>query len=179
MSSSSLFITKYSQTFCLPQEWSLPDSIIYYITKNPSSAKAHHKSIQTCKYFFVKNSIIVADSLHICHYNEGDVIWLENEKEHFQLANVSKKKLWITSEFANFAQTPQNIVSSVLPSIYRSEAKSLRLINQVLSFKQFLFITSKVESIFVGDITVTNPNGSIAPLEKLVEALPTVTDFQM
>uniref|UniRef100_A0A914PG81 Uncharacterized protein n=1 Tax=Panagrolaimus davidi TaxID=227884 RepID=A0A914PG81_9BILA len=45
------------------QTWSLPDSIIYYIAKNPSNAKAWQKLIQCCKYFFAKNPILVIDEL--------------------------------------------------------------------------------------------------------------------
>uniref|UniRef100_A0A914NYM6 Uncharacterized protein n=1 Tax=Panagrolaimus davidi TaxID=227884 RepID=A0A914NYM6_9BILA len=46
------------------QNWSLSYLIIGYITKNPSNAKAWEKLIQSCKYFFAKNPIIVADYLN-------------------------------------------------------------------------------------------------------------------
>uniref|UniRef100_A0A914PTV5 Uncharacterized protein n=1 Tax=Panagrolaimus davidi TaxID=227884 RepID=A0A914PTV5_9BILA len=45
------------------QNWPFRDSLINYITKNPSNAKAWKKLIQSCKYFFAKNPIYVIDKL--------------------------------------------------------------------------------------------------------------------
>uniref|UniRef100_A0AC34FN25 Uncharacterized protein n=1 Tax=Panagrolaimus sp. ES5 TaxID=591445 RepID=A0AC34FN25_9BILA len=45
------------------QEFSLPDSIMHYMAMNPKNAKIYQKLIRSCKYFFVKNQILVISSL--------------------------------------------------------------------------------------------------------------------
>uniref|UniRef100_A0A914P6M7 Uncharacterized protein n=1 Tax=Panagrolaimus davidi TaxID=227884 RepID=A0A914P6M7_9BILA len=45
------------------QNFSMPDSVTFYMAKNPKTAELYQKVIQTCKYFFAKNSILVISSL--------------------------------------------------------------------------------------------------------------------
>ena len=52
---SSSFSTPY------PQQFSLPPSIIYYILMSPCSYKGYENLQQTCKHFFAKNPLIIAD----------------------------------------------------------------------------------------------------------------------
>uniref|UniRef100_A0AC34FGX2 Uncharacterized protein n=1 Tax=Panagrolaimus sp. ES5 TaxID=591445 RepID=A0AC34FGX2_9BILA len=45
------------------REWSLPDSIMYYMAMNPKSAEVYQKLVKSCKYFYIKNPIVVVPDL--------------------------------------------------------------------------------------------------------------------
>uniref|UniRef100_A0AC34FWQ4 Uncharacterized protein n=1 Tax=Panagrolaimus sp. ES5 TaxID=591445 RepID=A0AC34FWQ4_9BILA len=47
------------------QEWSLPDSFMYYIAMNPKSAEVYQKLVKSCKFFYIKNPILVVPRLLI------------------------------------------------------------------------------------------------------------------
>ena len=53
--------SEFTFTSPRPQCFSLPRPLINYITHHPFSSKGYKKLQQTCKYFFAKNKIIVAD----------------------------------------------------------------------------------------------------------------------
>ena len=49
----------------IPQRFSIPSSFIYYMAKNPTSLPVYQKLIQSCKYFFAKNPIIVVFNIPV------------------------------------------------------------------------------------------------------------------
>uniref|UniRef100_A0A914PBQ5 Uncharacterized protein n=1 Tax=Panagrolaimus davidi TaxID=227884 RepID=A0A914PBQ5_9BILA len=57
------------------QNFSMPDSFVFYIAKNPKTWKLYQKMVKTCKYFFVKNPILVIDK----HLNYYDSQWTIEE----------------------------------------------------------------------------------------------------
>uniref|UniRef100_A0A914PL00 Uncharacterized protein n=1 Tax=Panagrolaimus davidi TaxID=227884 RepID=A0A914PL00_9BILA len=95
-SNASKFSSKHVQfysTYFSRQNFSLPNNIIYYILKNPKSAKFYQKMVQSCKYFFIKNPIIVIDTkLWFCDENR----W-ETESKQYDITKVTCK-FWITGD---------------------------------------------------------------------------------
>uniref|UniRef100_A0AC35FQY5 Uncharacterized protein n=1 Tax=Panagrolaimus sp. PS1159 TaxID=55785 RepID=A0AC35FQY5_9BILA len=156
-----------------PQNWSLPDSVIYYIAKNPSNAKAWQKLIQSCKYYFTKNPVFVIDSLSICWQN----MWkasLNGFQKDLAFANLPCK-LWIINEISQpFNECSSKCISSIVPNIYKCDATILNLAGQIISYNEFLFLSTNVENIVLDCVTVKNENGTIVPLENLVKVLPKV-----
>uniref|UniRef100_A0A914QC17 Uncharacterized protein n=1 Tax=Panagrolaimus davidi TaxID=227884 RepID=A0A914QC17_9BILA len=161
------------------QNWLLPDSIIYYITKTPSNAKAWEELIQSCKYFFAKNPIIVAD---ILNFSQGWEVFTNTSAGRLQKRippkNVSYK-LWITETLRIYGAN-RKYVSSIISQIYRCDATELHLNGQILSFKEFLFFSRNVEVLRLGFTgthdnknytVVKNEDGTIVPLEQLVKTL--------
>uniref|UniRef100_A0A914PUS2 Uncharacterized protein n=1 Tax=Panagrolaimus davidi TaxID=227884 RepID=A0A914PUS2_9BILA len=162
----------------LRQNWSLPDSIIYSITKNPSNSKAWQKLIQSCKYFFFKNPNFVIRKLSF-HCNGKWEISLNKVKIQFSgFTNISCK-FWLTYKFdiCSCNSTPET-VSSLISRLYRCDVKKLILDEQNISFNEFLFLTSNVENIKLRHVIVKNEEGSIVPLEKLVKVLPKIKEFE-
>jgi hypothetical protein len=157
-----------------PQNWSLPDSLIYYITKTPSNAKGWQKLIQRCKYFFSKNPIIVADCLD---FSQGCVASTGRHEKRIPSNNVSYK-LWIAEKLRIYEANP-NCVSSFIPQIYRCDAKKLILYGPILSYNEFLFFSRNVEVLHLYYSRVENGYGTVAmnedrtivPLENLVKTL--------
>uniref|UniRef100_A0A914QVL6 Uncharacterized protein n=1 Tax=Panagrolaimus davidi TaxID=227884 RepID=A0A914QVL6_9BILA len=172
-----------------PQQWSLPDNTIYYITTNPLSAKVYQKLTKTCKYFYSKNPITVCAELNSnSEENKKDedkefLLWLEQNAFDFNCRwedgirkfidlNTIPDKLWITDNIEIFdtdLTEKQNLISFIFPKIYRCDIKSLCLQDQNISFSQFLFLSSNVESLHFGNVIVKNKDENIVSLEKLVE----------
>ena len=90
---------KWPGSAAAKQHFSLPDSIIYYIAMNPSTPEVYNKLVQTCKYFFEKQPIIVAakliDGKTICSKKKCDA----DQKCCVKIdINKSSSKLWLTDE---------------------------------------------------------------------------------
>uniref|UniRef100_A0AC34G2F0 Uncharacterized protein n=1 Tax=Panagrolaimus sp. ES5 TaxID=591445 RepID=A0AC34G2F0_9BILA len=54
---------RFLASYRAKQNWSLSDSIIYYMAKNPKNANIYLKLVKSCKHFFVKNPIIIVERL--------------------------------------------------------------------------------------------------------------------
>uniref|UniRef100_A0A914QT93 Uncharacterized protein n=1 Tax=Panagrolaimus davidi TaxID=227884 RepID=A0A914QT93_9BILA len=156
------FFAKYFR-----QNFSLPDSILHHIAKNPKTWKLYQKMIRTCKYFFVKNPILVIRCLS---HNKGD------EWSADQLLidlNKLKCKFWVTEEISVFPVVEdynQNVLSSIIPKLYKCDVIFLNLTGQTISYCDLSFVISDAEKINFEDVTLKDENGEILPLEKLIEA---------
>uniref|UniRef100_A0AC34G6Y7 Uncharacterized protein n=1 Tax=Panagrolaimus sp. ES5 TaxID=591445 RepID=A0AC34G6Y7_9BILA len=159
------------------QNFSLPDSIMFYVSQNPTSSKVYEKMIQSCKYFFVKNPILVYSIFYLKYENEWFTFF---KRKPADFKNLSCK-IWITdglSVYDRSLSTDKTFISSIVPKVYQSDIKKFCLQNQSISFNDFIFLTSKCETItFLDGISVKNEDCSIVPLEKLVEVLPKLTDL--
>uniref|UniRef100_A0AC34FK42 Uncharacterized protein n=1 Tax=Panagrolaimus sp. ES5 TaxID=591445 RepID=A0AC34FK42_9BILA len=171
-SKRDLFLSTYRRR----QDWSLPESIIYYMAKNPKNAEVYLKLVQSCKYFFVMNPIIVAKNLK---FNYKDQEWeasSKNDRKCIDLKNNSTK-FWITDVFDNCLYKATPNLASIIPHLYQVDVKKLCLTSDVISFTDFLFLSSNVEDLIVRNVKITNIDDTPVSLEKLVEVLPNLKNF--
>uniref|UniRef100_A0A914Q860 Uncharacterized protein n=1 Tax=Panagrolaimus davidi TaxID=227884 RepID=A0A914Q860_9BILA len=171
---STIFPTKhlhFKEPFCR-QNWLFRDSLINYITKNPSNSKAWQKLIQSCKYFFAKNPVFVFDKLE--YKSKKWMVSLNETKKRIDFTKILIK-LWITDKF-NASNGPQKSVLSIIPKLYKCDAKYLSLMNDVIPYKDFLFLSSNLEQIVFHNIIVKNENDEIIPFEKLFAVLPKIKE---
>uniref|UniRef100_A0AC35GW92 Uncharacterized protein n=1 Tax=Panagrolaimus sp. PS1159 TaxID=55785 RepID=A0AC35GW92_9BILA len=148
------------------QNWSLPDSIIFYIAKNPCSAKLFQKLVQMCKYFFIKNPIIIIKQFY---KNEKLEAVLEKIEKRIILSNIISYKFWVTNDRI---RPTSKIISSIIPYIYKVDVKKIFVYGQNISFNDFICFSKNVECISFINTNLKNENDSNIPLEKLVETLP-------
>uniref|UniRef100_A0A914R6G5 Uncharacterized protein n=1 Tax=Panagrolaimus davidi TaxID=227884 RepID=A0A914R6G5_9BILA len=152
------FMAKYYQ-----QNFSLPDSVIFYVAKNPKTAELYLKMVKTCKYFFVKNPIIIIPHLDVDggEYRCGRVP-----------LNLTKYncKCWITDKIvaSAFLCGSKNIFSPVIPKLYQCDAKNLFLYFHVLSFNDLSLLISSAERIIFHNVVVKYADSSYVPLEDIV-----------
>uniref|UniRef100_A0AC34G6F4 Uncharacterized protein n=1 Tax=Panagrolaimus sp. ES5 TaxID=591445 RepID=A0AC34G6F4_9BILA len=169
---------RFLSTYRRDQEWSLPESIIHYMAMNPKNADVYQKMIQSCKYFFLKNPIIVVERF-VSGGNEDRTValFVYNDQERIKFPHVSSK-FWITDEFKTYMReiNQKPISSSLYTTFYRVDCKELKLNCGEISFDAFLFLASNVEDIHLGHTVVKNEDGSIVPFEKLIKLLPHVTN---
>uniref|UniRef100_A0AC34FJM4 DUF38 domain-containing protein n=1 Tax=Panagrolaimus sp. ES5 TaxID=591445 RepID=A0AC34FJM4_9BILA len=151
------------------QSFSLPDSIMHYIAMNPSSAEAYEKLVQSCKYFFVKNSILVLSSLNC--FSNGCETLINGEWKDIDLIN-NPNKLWITDRFNVKFNNDNTSASSIIPKFFHCNVKNLIVWEQIISYDEFMVLTANVERLEFIRATVKYDDGTIVPFEKLVDQLP-------
>uniref|UniRef100_A0A914PEC7 Ribosomal protein S3 n=1 Tax=Panagrolaimus davidi TaxID=227884 RepID=A0A914PEC7_9BILA len=148
---------QFFKSFISRQNWSLPNSIIYYILKNPSTSKVYQKLIQSCKYFFIKNPILIINQkLYIAIKT-----YLPYPKE-IDFKNITSK-LWIKNEINISSRNGDEgyRASSIVPKIFKCDAQRLILMKQIISFKELLFLASNVQKIIL-DCTIKNKHTTIS-----------------
>uniref|UniRef100_A0A914QRM5 Uncharacterized protein n=1 Tax=Panagrolaimus davidi TaxID=227884 RepID=A0A914QRM5_9BILA len=164
-SSRAKFFAKYFR-----QNFALPDSIIHYIAKNPKTWMLYQKIIRTCKYFFVKNPILVVPLLSYIH----DDVWVVDADVELLIdLNKIKCKFWVTEEFdvlPGVNDYNPNILSSNILKLYKCDVIFLFLICQTISYNDLSFFISVAEEIGFKDVNLKDENGKILPLEKIIEA---------
>uniref|UniRef100_A0AC34G2K4 Uncharacterized protein n=1 Tax=Panagrolaimus sp. ES5 TaxID=591445 RepID=A0AC34G2K4_9BILA len=184
--SKNVIPSKKARSYC-PQLFSIPDSVIYYITKNPATLKLYKSIVKTCKYFFAKNPILIIPLLQAWH-NSGNE---KDKKQEWKISfnensvdfdKISAAKLWITDgiEVQNEIENRSDpfFSSTILPKIYQCDITSFEINNQNLSFKDFCFITSNVGQIpHLEGLTIKYDNGKVVPLEKILEVFPELSEF--
>uniref|UniRef100_A0A914QZU3 Uncharacterized protein n=1 Tax=Panagrolaimus davidi TaxID=227884 RepID=A0A914QZU3_9BILA len=159
-------------------DFDFPDSVIFYIAKNPTSAKLYKKLIETCKYFFWKNPILVT---YYLTYKDNEMKASFSEYKRPICSKNVPYKFWVTGSCNTGSDAnssfKNDLFSSFLPRIYRCEIDVLTLHDQKLTTDEFLFITAKTGGVRFSDLTVVNRDGKEIAFEKLVELIPEVHSF--
>ena len=164
----------------IKQQFLLPEAFVFYIAKNPPSPEVYNKLIRCCKYFWVKNPVITLNSLRRFCNEECWRTFNINGCEKLQKFNIEtlNEKLWIHRSL-NVGDGHKSMASSLIPKIYRCNLTSLDLSNQNLSFDEFIKFTSSgsLEILYINETIVKNDDGSIVPIEILIEHLPNLQAF--
>uniref|UniRef100_A0A914QDM8 Uncharacterized protein n=1 Tax=Panagrolaimus davidi TaxID=227884 RepID=A0A914QDM8_9BILA len=154
------------------QDFAFRDSIMHYIAKNPKSVKLYQKLVQSCKYFFLKNPILILYELRYTNFGWGAMSEAKDGWKGLDINNISSK-FWITEGFYGFTGS-NHLVSSMIPKLYKCDAKWLDLVNQIITFDELLFLASNAEHFDSDGVVVKYGDDSVVPLEKVVEALPKI-----
>lgn len=158
---------RFYSSYC-NQNFVLPDSVIFYIAKNPKNAKMYLKMIQTCKYFFVKNPFLVVPNL----------IYADSKWNVGSFDNVACK-FWAIYQLQIQSSISSDFGSFLIPKMYQCDVKNFSLFSQIIFYKEFLFLSSSVEFIHCRNVTVKYDDGKMVELEKLVEAATKVQYFRL
>jgi hypothetical protein len=173
-SKRSRFYESYHQ-----QTFPLPDTIMHYITKYPKSPNGYQKLVKSCKHFFAENPIIIFS--HLLFYSIRWTTYSNDVPKDVNLKNVSSK-FWITKWFlvsTHDDATNFNVLSSIVPKIYKSEAEWLTITNQHITFNELLFLSSNVKDLVLKRSSVKYENGSIVPVEKIFEIFEKIKEFTL
>uniref|UniRef100_A0AC34F6F8 Uncharacterized protein n=1 Tax=Panagrolaimus sp. ES5 TaxID=591445 RepID=A0AC34F6F8_9BILA len=152
------------------QNFAFRDSVIHYILQNE---KMYQMLIKCCKYFYHKKSVLVVSDFTY-----------DGNKWQTSLGNLTDLsilpcKLWITFDLTIDKSDNQNLVSSIVPEIFRCDIYYLNLCNQTMVFKDLVAIASCAKDIHLNNVTVKNEDGSIVQLEKLVGTLSEAKHIKM
>uniref|UniRef100_A0A914PWH9 Uncharacterized protein n=1 Tax=Panagrolaimus davidi TaxID=227884 RepID=A0A914PWH9_9BILA len=113
------------------QYYAFPKFVMDYILKNPKSSKLWKKLIQTCKWFFDKNPIVVIPCLHFNKFYKIDGFSTCSTQQCNDVRDRPIKlinapfKLWIT-ELLEIVDLGGAAAKSLIPRIYKCDAEDIR-----------------------------------------------------
>uniref|UniRef100_A0A914P944 Uncharacterized protein n=1 Tax=Panagrolaimus davidi TaxID=227884 RepID=A0A914P944_9BILA len=166
----------------IQQNWSLPNSMIFYIAKNPSSSKVYQKLVQTCKFFFEKNPIIIIENLDTCEdstkyhisQNQNDrVECLENKFECCIKIDLNKlsTKIWITQGLF-IRKHIENSIATIVQKNFRFEILSLGVDDNDIVFDDLKVLDSFAKSVLLYQNSIKYKNGTTVMFDKILELFP-------
>uniref|UniRef100_A0AC34F7M7 Uncharacterized protein n=1 Tax=Panagrolaimus sp. ES5 TaxID=591445 RepID=A0AC34F7M7_9BILA len=156
------------------QYFDFPKFIMDYILEDPKSFKLWKKLIQTCKWFFDKNPIVVISCLHYNDVDEGcrtcsTANCRDLRDRLIALTDTLPFKLWITERLDIHQKNTAAV--GLISHIFKCDFKIIKLFEQKLSFGEFLFFAPKITCLEVAS-WLRDSDGKIVPFEKIVESLP-------
>uniref|UniRef100_A0AC34FN86 Uncharacterized protein n=1 Tax=Panagrolaimus sp. ES5 TaxID=591445 RepID=A0AC34FN86_9BILA len=161
----------------LKQWFALPESIMYYMAKNPCTSEVYLKLIQSCKFFFEKMPLLVAADLHgktkLCPYDEEECG--ENDQGCCVEIDMDKlsNKIWITNMLYLENENISTFTSLIYPKLYRCQKANLTIYGEVIQFDDF-----EKCAPFLTDIDLHNVQTESVMLDKLIELCPKVKTFK-
>jgi hypothetical protein len=161
------------------QYFAFPKFIMDYILKNPNSSKLWRKLIQSCKWFFDKNPIVVIPCLHfdkdykINGFSTCSTQQCNNVRNRpIKLINAPFK-LWIT-ESLDIIDDGGAAANFLIPRIYKCDAEHMKLYNALLTVDEFAFLTPKVLDPYLYATRIFDKNEKPVSFEKVLESLPQI-----
>uniref|UniRef100_A0A914PTY6 Uncharacterized protein n=1 Tax=Panagrolaimus davidi TaxID=227884 RepID=A0A914PTY6_9BILA len=154
------------------QYFAFPKFVMDYIHKNPKSSKLWKKLIQSCKWFFDENPIVVIPCLHFvngCSTCSTQHCYGVHDRP-VALINAPFK-LWIT-ELLEIVDRCAAAARYLIPCIYKCDAEDMRLYNALLTVEEFEFLTRKVLDAVFFAIGIFDKNKRLLKFEKILESLP-------
>uniref|UniRef100_A0A914PB64 Uncharacterized protein n=1 Tax=Panagrolaimus davidi TaxID=227884 RepID=A0A914PB64_9BILA len=167
----------------IQQNWSLPNSIILYIAKNPSSSKVYQILVRTCKFFFETNPIIITAYLDTCK-NSTKYRISQNQNERRKCSqnnfeccikidlNMLSTKIWITRGLY-IQKRIQNSITTIVQKNFRFESFHLSVAENDIIFDDLKFLVSSAKRVFLFENSIKYKNGSIVMLDNILGCLPT------
>uniref|UniRef100_A0A914QNR0 Uncharacterized protein n=1 Tax=Panagrolaimus davidi TaxID=227884 RepID=A0A914QNR0_9BILA len=154
--------------------FAFPKFVMDYILKNPKSWKLWKKLIQSCKWFFDKNSIVVIPCLH---FKDDGFSTCSTQHCNFvsdrPIGLLSAPfKLWITENLD--IEVGGGAVKHLIPRIYKCDAEDMNLVNQLLTVDEFAFLTHKVLDPMLDGTRILDKNEKPLSFEKILERLPQI-----
>uniref|UniRef100_A0A914P670 Uncharacterized protein n=1 Tax=Panagrolaimus davidi TaxID=227884 RepID=A0A914P670_9BILA len=120
--------------------------------------------IQTCKYFFIKNPIIISPNYPYS---------LDLDKSCF-----GKTQFDFSQLICKYRITENFNITSILIKLYKCNAKKVTLKNKVISLNDLSKFTKNAEDICFERVNVKDSDGSIVPFEKIFEAFINAKSFE-
>uniref|UniRef100_A0A914PB78 Uncharacterized protein n=1 Tax=Panagrolaimus davidi TaxID=227884 RepID=A0A914PB78_9BILA len=175
---------------CQLQNFSMPDSIIFYVSKNPSTSKFYQKMTRSCKCLFIKHPIIIVPHLSFSlwykgWYTQGNRPSKDLPYGSTVYLNELTSKIWNTGSltvFGNSSSWP--VVTSYMTQIYQCDATCIYIYKQMFSFNDLMVIASECEMLYLLSVVMVNTDEVVpeteetaVSLEALFKAFPNVKIF--
>uniref|UniRef100_A0A914QSZ2 Uncharacterized protein n=1 Tax=Panagrolaimus davidi TaxID=227884 RepID=A0A914QSZ2_9BILA len=154
------------------QYFAFPKFMMDYIRKNPNSWKLWKKLIQSCKWFFDKNPIVVISCLHYCRINgfstclTAQCTAVHDRRIKFTIAPF---KLWITG-LLEIVSTKSGAAAKCSNRVYKCE--SMFLMFQLLTVDEFEFLTHDLSHLELFGTRILDKSKKLVSFENILERLP-------
>ena len=162
----------------IPQRFTIPSSIVYYMAQNPASAVVYQKLIQSCKYFYPKNPIIVADEI-IFHENKV-VIRTRKEFKFFETFDTKQFfcKFWFVIEVL-ILKMDSLAIEFLHNKMFRTNR--LRFVSVPVVVEQVLTpeVVQSVKTAYFSNTIPEYADGTPVPVQKVLELFPNIECFDL
>uniref|UniRef100_A0AC34G5H4 Uncharacterized protein n=1 Tax=Panagrolaimus sp. ES5 TaxID=591445 RepID=A0AC34G5H4_9BILA len=155
----------YSQIF------SFPESIIFYMAKNPPYAE-NPILVFHCLLFDDTNG------WKTCIRIDGSCPLFVKDRKYRKIdldMDKIQSKIWILFKLQIFS-TP-TLATSLIPKFYNGDIRDLELVGQNISFHDFLFFSKELQRFNLRKSTVVYENGTVVPCEIILAELPKLQIF--
>uniref|UniRef100_A0A914XWM4 Uncharacterized protein n=1 Tax=Panagrolaimus superbus TaxID=310955 RepID=A0A914XWM4_9BILA len=166
----------------IKQHFALPEPIMYYIAKNPSTPEVYKKLVRSCKYFFEKMQILVVGNLYgntkICLNEDcdGDE---RKEKCCFDIDfNKFSNKIWVTNNVCLDEENISTFSSLIFPKLFRWNNIQLHGFADNIMFDDFKKVASFLTDISFVGCRIINDDGNVVMLDKIFEITTNIKDFE-
>uniref|UniRef100_A0A914PRA2 Uncharacterized protein n=1 Tax=Panagrolaimus davidi TaxID=227884 RepID=A0A914PRA2_9BILA len=157
------------------QIFSFRQTFIFYLLKN-ANHRILRKLFASCKYFFAKMQT------PICYHLESSSLeTIRNERLTLQSSSKPEnffKNTFLTGviDIENLNPHKNNFMSSIIPFLYRCEAKHISLEKQTLTFNalKFLIQHGNVVDLRIDGCEIKDENDEYIALEDIIKYLPNV-----
>ena len=169
----------------IPQRFSLPSTFIYYITKNPESPSLYQKLNLSCKYFYSKNPIILADRIQ---FSENKVrIYKAKERLSYStlkflsyaILKVFPKtscKFWITEKAGIYEMN--SLVSKILhENIFQVPVLNFKSVSADLHQLLSPDTAQSLREVNFNKTIFKYADGTLMPVEKIFKFFPNLEVF--
>ena len=187
------------------QSFSLPHVIIYYLTQNPTNPEIWNKLIRACKYFLHTHPVIPLKDLQLMTNtadggNGEEVVWdvLQNRRSnqyetleewvkmetytfgsHVDL-NAVPFKFWLMDR-ARFYSASDAFKYFIRNKVYRFDMGILKMHNLEFEYSDLVLLTRSpaLKEIIFGNPWITDVDGSIVRIEKILETIPNIVNARL
>uniref|UniRef100_A0AC34G318 Uncharacterized protein n=1 Tax=Panagrolaimus sp. ES5 TaxID=591445 RepID=A0AC34G318_9BILA len=166
------------------QNFAFRESLMNYMAKaNGISLDLYVKLIQSCKYFFVKDPVLI---LHCLHFDGEE--WkrcikescLDRETEtEFVKIDFEKIRSKVDARFLKISSTNPDIASSLVSKLYKGNVSCLELQGQRISFDDLLLFSKNFRILELYKSTVFEENGNEVAYERIVSSFRDLKSFHV
>uniref|UniRef100_A0AC34FSH2 Uncharacterized protein n=1 Tax=Panagrolaimus sp. ES5 TaxID=591445 RepID=A0AC34FSH2_9BILA len=161
---------------CIPQVFDIPLTTMKYIWTNPSSPEVYQKLIKSCKFFFVKNPILVISNANYdnytgwtyCNKDECDNECFLSKHINIDINNLFYK-IWIVKRFCVDTNESSIFASRLISKICRYDVKELKLCNQWIQYDKLKFLSKGVKKCSLYWNFIRDSNGEEVALENIIQ----------
>uniref|UniRef100_A0AC34F6P9 Uncharacterized protein n=1 Tax=Panagrolaimus sp. ES5 TaxID=591445 RepID=A0AC34F6P9_9BILA len=167
----------------LKQDFSLPETILFYMAKNPPTPEFYNKSIQSCKYFFETLPVLVTTNITNLFYYDAlheYSICSKYEEDHDQKCCINfdidklTSMLWPVKDVGLIAER-----TSICHKIYRcNNIISISLAGADVLYDDLKFLASSAKSVSIMNCDIYLDDETIVMLDTFLDAFPCVNEFR-
>uniref|UniRef100_A0A914P3A4 DUF38 domain-containing protein n=1 Tax=Panagrolaimus davidi TaxID=227884 RepID=A0A914P3A4_9BILA len=151
--------------------------MIYYILKNASAAVQLKLSF-TCKYIFLRNPTLICHTLKITDGDDHIEAEYYQQSVHFKISEMDQLNFYdvYLSTVLYCDGMDRKCLSKLIPKMYECNAKYITIIDQDISFNEFIFLVGhgNVLELTLVDVRIVDDGGKLISLEDIIALMPSI-----
>lgn len=162
---------------CQSQEFSLPKTMLKYVWTNPKSVKGYQKLVKTCKLLFLKNPIIIVNSLFCIKPNGWEICFYDKciyGCEHLKIdIKYLRSKLWLIN-YLHIRNVGKIDMDLFYTKLFQCNVKHVYFGNLTLNLNDIKILAHNTEKCVFSLAFVKDENAMDVSFSKLYELLPNI-----